>query len=184
MRLIPSSRGGALWRFTLAAVVVIAFTAATTAVGGLLQFKQFAADLSLTPPLKHAQITIANPGDPQTLLLIGSDHRAGTPWSSANTDTMMLARLDPNSSTINLLSVPRDLQVQIPGVGTAKLNAAYSAGGPNLLVQILQQQVFPSLRVNHIIDVNFGGFEALVDQIGCVYTDVDHRYYNNTAVTD
>jgi len=184
VRLIPTTRGGALWRFTLAALIVIGFTAATTAVAGLLQFKQFAADISLTPPLKHAQITIANPGDPQTLLLIGSDHRAGTPWSSANTDTMMLVRLDPNSSTINLLSIPRDLQVEIPGVGSAKLNAAYSVGGPNLLVQILRQQVFPGIQVNHIIDVNFGGFEALVDQIGCVYTDVDHRYYNNTAVTD
>jgi hypothetical protein len=44
--------------------------------------------------------------------------------------------------------------------------------------------VFPGLQVNHIIDVNFGGFEALVNAIGCVYTDVDHRYYNNTAYTN
>ncbi|MBV9474065.1 MAG: LCP family protein, partial [Solirubrobacterales bacterium] len=39
-------------------------------------------------------------------------------------------------------------------------------------------------KVSHIVDVNFGGFEALVNAIGCVYTDVDHRYYNNTALTD
>ena len=44
--------------------------------------------------------------------------------------------------------------------------------------------MFPGLKVNHIIDVNFGGFETLVNAIGCVYTDVDHRYYNNTALTD
>jgi LCP family protein required for cell wall assembly len=56
-------------------------------------------------------------------------------------------------------------------------------GGPNLLVRVLRQQVFPGLQVNHIIDVNFSGFSALVDAIGCVYTDVDHRYYNNTAYT-
>ena len=187
MSLIPASRRGALWRFLLGGVIVIAFTAATTAVAGLLQFKQLAADISLSPPIKHAQVTIANPGNPQTLLLIGSDHRAGTSWNSANTDTMMLVRLDPNSSTINLLSVPRDLEVQIPEGGvpvTAKLNATYSIGGPNLLVKILQQQVFPGIQVNHIIDVNFGGFEALVNAIGCVYTDVDHRYYNSTAYTD
>ena len=184
---MPKSRGGALWRFALAGVIVIAFTAATTAVAGLLQFKQAAAEIALTPALKHARITIANPSDPQTILIIGSDHRAGTSWNSANTDTMMLVRLDPNSSTINVLSVPRDLQVQLPeggGVATAKLNAAYSIGGPNLLIKTLQQQVFPNLKVNHIIDINFGGFEALVDAIGCVYTDVDHRYYNDTAVTD
>ncbi len=51
------------------------------------------------------------------MLLIGSDHRAGEPFRSANTDTMMLVRLDPNSSTINVLSIPRDLEVEIPEGG-------------------------------------------------------------------
>jgi polyisoprenyl-teichoic acid--peptidoglycan teichoic acid transferase len=188
VRLIPRSRAGMLVRFALAAFIVIGAASATTAVGGLLQFKQIATYLSVTPALpKSAQVTIPNPGQPQTLLLIGSDHRAGTPFSSANTDTMMLVRLDPNSTTINLLSVPRDLEVQIPqggAIGTGKLNSAYSIGGPNLLVQILKQQVFPGIDINHIIDVNFGGFVDLVDAVGCVYADVDHRYYNNTALTD
>jgi LCP family protein required for cell wall assembly len=184
MRVIPRTRGGALLRFFLGTLIVIGAVAATTAVAGLLQFKQFAQEISLTPPLKHANVVIPNPGDPQTILVIGSDHRAGTPWRSANTDTMMLVRLNGSSQTINVMSVPRDLRVQVPGVGTAKLNSAYSVGGPNLLVGILKTQVFPGLHVNHIIDVNFGGFEALVNAIGCVYTDVDHRYYNNTALTD
>ena len=185
MSFLPRSRRGALWRFALGALIVIVFTAATTAVAGLLQFKQLVKDISVTPPLKHAQIVIANPGNSQTLLLIGSDHRAGTPWYSANTDTMMLVRIDPNSTTINLLSIPRDLEVQLyPGGGVGKLNAAYSIGGPNALVRILRAQVFPGLQVNHIIDVNFGGFQALVNALGCVYVDVDHRYYNNTAYTD
>jgi LCP family protein required for cell wall assembly len=187
VKLIPHTRGGALWRFALAALIVIGFTAATTAVAGLLQFKQIAAELSLSPPIKSNQVTIADPGNPQTLLLIGSDHRIGEPFSASNTDTMMLVRLDPNSSTINVLSVPRDLKVQIPehgGIFTDKINAAYSLGGPDLLLKIIRQQVFPGIHVNHIIDVNFGGFEALVNAIGCVYVDVDHRYYNNTAFTD
>jgi polyisoprenyl-teichoic acid--peptidoglycan teichoic acid transferase len=186
VKLLPGSRRGALWRFTLGAVVVIGFTATTTAVAGLLQFKQLASDIARSPAIRHAQVTIANPGTPQTLLLIGSDHRAGQPWRAANTDTMMLVRLDPNSATINLLSVPRDLEVQIPEGGalvTGRLNAAYSIGGPNLLVRVLRQQVFPGIQVNHIVDVNFGGFRALVNALGCVYVDVDHRYYNNTAYT-
>lgn len=187
MKLIPRSRAGMLVRFALAAFLVIGAVSATTAVGGLLQFKQIATYLSVTPALPHARVTIPNPGSPQTILLIGSDHRAGEPFADANTDTMMLVRMDPSSSTINLLSVPRDLEVQIPeggGMATDKLNSAYSIGGDNLLVKILQSQVFPGLQVNHIIDVNFSGFEDLVSAIGCVYTDVDHRYYNNTAVTD
>ena len=184
MTLIPRTRGGALWRFFFAAVIIVAATAATTAVAGLLQFKQLAADLSVGAAIPHAQIKIANPGDPQTLLIIGSDHRAGEPFNLANTDTMLMVRMDPNSETINVMSIPRDLQVQIPGFGTAKLNAAYSDGGTNLLIKTIQQNVFPAFHASHIIDVNFAGFIALVNAIHCVYSDVDHRYYNNTALTD
>jgi polyisoprenyl-teichoic acid--peptidoglycan teichoic acid transferase len=183
MKLIPTSRGGALWRFFLAAVIVIGASAATTAVAGLLQFKQLAQDISVGVALPHANVTLPNPGEPQTILIIGSDHRIGEPFNAANTDTMMLVRLNPDSSTINVLSIPRDLEVQIPGFGTARVNSAYSDGGPNLMIKTIRQNVFPDLRVNHIIDINFGGFISLVNAIGCVYTDVDHRYYNNTAVT-
>ncbi|MDQ6805273.1 MAG: LCP family protein, partial [Actinomycetota bacterium] len=181
MRLIPKSRGGAQWRFALAAFIVVACVTTTTAVGGLLQIKQFVAYLSATPALKNAQVVIPNPGQPQTILIIGSDHRAGTSFGAANTDTMMLVRLDPSSSTINVLSIPRDLKVEVPeggGLVTSKLNSAYSAGGPNLLETVIRRNVFPDLTVNHIVDVNFGGFQDLVNAIGCVYTDVDHRYYN------
>ncbi len=176
-----------LWRFLLAGFIVIAFAAATTAVAGLLQINTFTQYFNVNPSIRNAEVTIADPGNPQTILVIGSDHRAGEPFKSANTDTMMLVRLDPKSSTINVVSVPRDLKVTLPGPGggyTSKINAAYSVGGPALLLKVLRHQVFPGLKVNHIVDVNFGGFVALVNAIGCVYTDVDHRYYNNTAITD
>jgi LCP family protein required for cell wall assembly len=183
VRLIPRTRGGALLRFGAATMVVIALAAATTAVAGLLQFKQVVDEFNLSPSLKGVQVTIPPPGAAQTLLLIGSDHRAGTSYNSANTDTMLLVRLNPASKTINLLSVPRDLEVQIPGAHgsyPAKLNAAYSVGGPNLLLQILKTQVFSGFHVNHIIDINFAGFSNLIDAIGCVDADVDHRYYNSS----
>jgi len=186
--LIPRSGGGALWRFALAAVIVVIFTATTTAVAGLLEFKQIAKYVAATPAIKHARVVVPTPGAPQTILILGSDHRAGAPQSAANTDTIMLVRLNASSSTINVMSVPRDLMVDIPlpdgASETAKVNAAYSIGGPNLVVKTLQENVFPLLEVNHIVDINFAGFEDLVNAIGCVYTQVDHRYYNNTAYTD
>ncbi len=189
MKLIPHSRGGMLWRSLVAAVLVIGFAAATTAVAGLLQVRQITQALDFTPAIKSlsTSVSVPAPGKPQTILLVGSDHRAGTPLKDVNTDTMMLVRLDPSSKTINLMSVPRDLRVQIPEGGalvTNKLNAAYFYGGPGLLIKVLQQQVFPGLKVNHVVDVGFGGFEKMINAIGCVYTDVDHRYYNNTAATD
>jgi LCP family protein required for cell wall assembly len=177
VRLLPRTRAGALARFAAGAAIVIAFTAGTTAVAGLLQFKQFATDLAFNKPLR-APVVVPPPGAPQTLLLIGSDHRAGQPYTASNTDTMLLVRLNSASKTINMLSVPRDLAVQIPGYGTQKLNAAYSIGGPSLLLRILRTQVLPGLEVNHVIDINFGGFANLIDAIGCVYAMVDQRYYN------
>jgi polyisoprenyl-teichoic acid--peptidoglycan teichoic acid transferase len=177
---MPTTRGGVLWRALLAGVVVIALGAATTAVAGLNEVHQIVDDLNQTAAIKDARIKLPQPGAPETLLLIGSDHRAGSAYTDANTDTMLLVRIDDNSSTINLMSIPRDLAVTVPGSGgeVQKLNAMYSIGGPNLLIKALQQEVFPGLQVNHILDLNFAGFADLIDAIGCVYTMVDHRYYN------
>jgi LCP family protein required for cell wall assembly len=124
------------------------------------------------------ELRLPSSGSAQTLLLIGSDHRAGEPYRFANTDAMLLLRLDPSASTINVLSVPRDLLVRIPGSGDGKLNSAYGFGGPSILLRILGTQVFPGLKVNHIIDFNFQGFADLIDALGCVYGDIDHRYIN------
>jgi LCP family protein required for cell wall assembly len=179
---IAKSRSGSLWRSALAAVIVIGLTAAATAVAGLLKVADIAHDIGGTKALR-VDVELPHPGAPETLLLIGSDHRAGESYASANTDTMMLVRINDGSSTINLLSVPRDLQVKLasPGCdGTFKLNAAYSCGGPNLLIKTLKTQVFPGLQITHIVDVNFRGFSDLIDAIGCVYTDVDHRYFNQS----
>lgn len=179
MTLMPQSRRGALGRFALAAVIVVVFTATATAVAGLLEFKQAVKDISVTPAIKHAQVVVPEPGRAQTILLLGSDHRANQPLRAANSDTIILVRIDPDSSTINVVSIPRDLKVSIPGGPyVSKINAAYSLGGPNLVVKTIQQNVFPGLKVNHIVDINFAGFRELVNAIGCVYTDVDRRYYH------
>jgi polyisoprenyl-teichoic acid--peptidoglycan teichoic acid transferase len=168
-----------LWmRFLAAAVVVIAAVAATTAVAGLLQVQNVVNTLNLQSGIKSKYIKVPAPGAPQTILLIGSDHRAHEPFKRANTDTMLLVRLNAASSTINVLSIPRDLQVSVPGYGVEKINAAYSQGGYDLLIQTIQNQVFSKFAPDHIVDVNFQGFSDLVDAIGCIYSDVDHRYYN------
>jgi LCP family protein required for cell wall assembly len=177
---IPHSRLGMAWRFVLCGVLLVAGAAATTAVAGLLQVKTIVGEISVNPGIVTKQISLPKPGAPQTILLIGSDHRSGEPFRLANTDTMLLVRLNARSSTINVMSIPRDLQVDIPGVGVAKINAAYSEGGYGLLIKTIKANVFPNLRVNHIVDTNFTGFSQLVDAIGCVYSDVDRRYYNDS----
>jgi polyisoprenyl-teichoic acid--peptidoglycan teichoic acid transferase len=182
--LIPHSRMGTAWRFVVAAILVIGASAATTAVAGLLQVSTLVGDISIHAGVKIKQLTLPKPGQPQTILLIGSDHRAtDASFRLSHTDTMLLVRLNSQSSTINVMSIPRDLQVQIPGYGIDKINAAYTDGGYSLLLKTIKANVFPKLHVNHIVDTNFSGFSDLVDAIGCVYSDVDHRYYNNTLYT-
>jgi polyisoprenyl-teichoic acid--peptidoglycan teichoic acid transferase len=176
--LIPKSKSGMLWRFFFAAIIMIGCGAGTTAVAGLLQVNTLVKLLTVNRTIKSKRIKLPPPGAPQTILLIGSDHRPNTPFNDARTDTMLLMRLNPKSSTINVMSIPRDLEVDIPGHGTDKINAAYSEGSYNLLIQTIQKDVFPGFHPNHVIDTNFQGFSDLVDAIGCVYSDVDHRYYN------
>jgi LCP family protein required for cell wall assembly len=178
---MPRTRGGVLWRSAVAVVLVIGCTAATTAVAGLLKLDDIAKDFRvggapINDPGKH--LVIPQPGAPQTLLLIGVDHRPGG-GGPGNTDTMLLVRIDDRSKTINLLSIPRDLAVNIPGVGVRKLNAAYADGGAKLLLQTLNDDVFPGIYVNHIMIVDFDSFANLVTSLGCIYTAVDHRYYND-----
>ena len=187
MRLIPRSRRGMLWRFALGAVIVIAFTATTTAVAGLLQFKQFAADLSVTPAIKHAPVTVADPGQPADAPAdrLRPPRRRAVQRRQHRHDDARPPR--PELLDDQRAVDPARPEVQIPEGGgddhrQAQRRLLDRRAQP--ADQDAQAAVFPGLQVNHIIDVNFGGFADLVNAIGCVYTDVDHRYYNNTALTD
>jgi LCP family protein required for cell wall assembly len=76
----------------------------------------------------------------------------------------MLAHLDRESGEAQLLSIPRDLWVDIPGQGMGKINAAYSYGGPALMVQTIRENL--GIEVNHYVEVGFVGFTSLVDELG------------------
>jgi LCP family protein required for cell wall assembly len=115
----------------------------------------------------------------RTILLIGSDHRFGDP--TRNSDTMVLLRLDPAAHRAALLSVPRDLYVEIPGHGHARVNEAYSLGGPALLIRTLREVL--GVRINHFFDLSFGGFERIVNAMGGVYLPIDQRYFNRNVGT-
>ena len=114
------------------------------------------------------------PNKPVNILLLGIDH-AG-PGDPGRSDSQILVRLDPQAKTISMLSLPRDLRWDIPGVGYDKLNAAYSYGGVKLAVQTFAD--ITGLPINHFIRIDFGGFWHLVDVLGGVYVPIDHRYYN------
>jgi polyisoprenyl-teichoic acid--peptidoglycan teichoic acid transferase len=171
----------------LGCLTVVAATAATVATGTLLEVKTFTDALKQNPQLKLGNVLAnADAGGPQTLLLIGSDKRARTSNDAnapAHSDTMLLLRLDPNQPETTMLSIPRDLKVTIHpdhgGPTTQKINAAYTLGGVKLATKTVKQAL--GIPINHVIDVNFAGFKALVNYLNCVYVQVDRRYYHSNA---
>ena len=162
------SRGGMLWRVLVAAVLIVGCCAGAVATAGLLQVNTLVRLISVHKGIKSNQIKLPKPGKPQTLLLIGSDHRSGeSSFTDSRTDTMLLVRLNSASSTINVISIPRDLEVDVPGYGgPTKINSAYEEGGYGLLIKTIRDDVFPVFFPNHVIDTNFTGFSDLVDAIG------------------
>jgi LCP family protein required for cell wall assembly len=125
----------------------------------------------------HLAAAIPTSSQPITALLIGSDHRAdGATGKNGLSDTLMLARLDPTHHMVSLLSIPRDLWVQSLG---AKINAAYSEGGDNASLQAVEGVT--GVRPNYLINVDFAGFQRLVDTLGGIYVNVDQHYYNPPA---
>ena len=126
------------------------------------------------------QLVSAPSGHPVNIMIIGSD---GAPVrQGARSDTLMVVRLDPQTGSISMLSVPRDLLVTIPGYGPNKINAAYSFGGAKLSLEVTKQLL--GIPINDFIVINFDGFKQVVNKVGGAYLMIDHRYYNNTAVTD
>jgi LCP family protein required for cell wall assembly len=111
-----------------------------------------------------------------TYLLVGSDSRAGLTAAEKKklgtgsaagqrTDTIMLLHV-PKSGPTALISLPRDSYVPIPGHGKNKINAAFSFGGPKLLIQTVEGVT--GLRVDNYVEIGFGGFASIIDSVGGV----------------
>jgi LCP family protein required for cell wall assembly len=112
-----------------------------------------------------------------TYLLVGSDSRRGLDpaerqrlatgnAAGQRTDTIMLLHVPDGSGPTLLLSLPRDSYVEIPGHSRNKINAAFSFGGPRLLVRTVE--LATGLRVDDYISIGFGGFVTIVDSVGGV----------------
>jgi LCP family protein required for cell wall assembly len=168
------------WRFLLASVLIIAVSAATTATAVLVYLDDVASAIEENDPVQKKLdrfLADAGGGGAQTFLVIGSDKRANEEEDPGRSDTTILVRLDPDKGLISMMSIPRDLKVEIPGYGTAKFNEAYSYGGTKLTLRTVKS--LTGLPINHVVNIDFLGFAQGVYAIGCVYADVDRRYYHS-----
>jgi LCP family protein required for cell wall assembly len=171
------------WRFVLAAVLIVSVSAATTATAALLYIDDIAEHIGVENDKLQKRLNKfladAENGGAQNFLLVGSDKRAGAEFAEdkGRSDTAMLVRLDPDKDLVSMMSIPRDLKVEIPGYGTGRFNEAYFYGGTKLTLRVVKE--LTGLPIHHVVNVDFLGFAQGVYAIGCVYTDVDRRYYHS-----
>lgn len=123
--------------------------------------------------------SVVEPGEPANWLLVGTDTREGIdendpnaekflgdgPIGGIRTDTMIIARVDPETQTVQLLSIPRDLYVPIAGTGTEnRINTAFNdEGGAQRLVDTIESYL--GIEINHYAEINFVGFQDVVDRL-------------------
>jgi LCP family protein required for cell wall assembly len=189
---LPHAGASLYKRFAVAGVLICCLTSGAVATAALLKVKDVAHHL--VPPghavsIPERILTPAKPGKPQTILLVGSDKRFGAGKGDARSDTMMLVRLDPDQQATAVMSIPRDLVTEIPGEGTQKINGAYSLGGLALTLKTVRHLLSGGtggvphkvFEINHAVGVSFRGFRRVVNFVGCVYTDVDRRYFHSNV---
>jgi LCP family protein required for cell wall assembly len=188
-------RTGTLRRYLFGSAAIALCTTVAISVAALGVVSTIASDFALAgKPLDSSYLAPTKAGAAQTFLIIGDDHIGPTTTYSTgaeqtvngyhylHADTFMLVRMDPSQEQTSILSIPRDLLVSFNWKGqpyTGKFNSTYSIGGPDLVKKVALKAL-PGLTINHVIDFNFASFLGLVDAIGCVYVDVDHRYLNET----
>ncbi len=125
-------------------------------------------------------------------LLVGSDSREGLTEAEkealttgdsegSRTDTIMLVHYGSSGKPM-IVSIPRDLYVDIPDNGRHKINAAFGIGGPKLLVQTVETNT--GLHIDHYAEIGFGGFDKLVDAVGGIEMCLDEPINDPLAGID
>jgi polyisoprenyl-teichoic acid--peptidoglycan teichoic acid transferase len=108
---------------------------------------------------------------PSTILVVGSDHSTHpTRRGNRLADSIMVIRTDPDRNTISYLSIPRDLQVEIPGHGHDKINTALPLGGTQLMIRTVREAF--GFELNHVIQLDMTSFKDVIDALGGIEVDV------------
>lgn len=124
-----------------------------------------------------------NGEDRITILLLGADLTATD--GSSRTDTIMLVNIDPKTRQANILSIPRDVKVVIPGYGIDKINAAFAlgdyndvqGGGAGLMVRTIEANF--GVPIHAFVQIDFNGFTRMINTVGGIHVDVPYPIIDN-----
>jgi LCP family protein required for cell wall assembly len=184
----PNVGRGLLKRGALCGLLIVLLGAGTVSAAGFLQADTLINTIEKEgrAPINIPEIDRAEAGEAQTLMILGSDQRYGDKklGIKPRSDTIILVRLDPDKEATAVMSIPRDLKVDIPGYQNDRINAAYELGGPRLTVKTVKRlfgKPGEPFKINHIVQVDFGGFRKVINTIGGVYVDIDRDYFNDNS---
>ena len=177
-----ATRSRAIWALlislSLLAVLVVAGVAGLLALqhrldSAIERFDDPFVDLGTDRPTVPAPAeTAESTGTPVNILILGSDSRisAGDPsqweYGAQRTDAIMIASISGDRQSVTVMSIPRDSWVPVPGHGDNKINAAYSLGGPTLLIKTVEN--LTSIRIDHMVLADFDSFKHITDELGGV----------------
>ncbi len=168
-------------RITLTLAVLVLLAVAWLVASYLSFAGGISAANDRVPKSVQAQLTAQDgmlSSTPTTILVLGTDGGRTSGRQGANrSDSIMLMRTDPRTHRIAYLSIPRDLRVEIPGYGTAKINAAFQAGGPTLTLRTVQG--LTGIDINHVAFVDFDRFKELIDAVGGIDVAVPRAILSN-----
>jgi len=184
-----SPRAGGHWlrRFLGAGALIALLTTVVISTAVFEGVSSIADALAKGGFIRSADLTPTGGDTPTTFLILGSDGRAKGAVDATNpphSDTILLVHLDPSTGLWSELSVPRDFYVQFRYHGSSyasKINFAYTLGGAPLSLQVVKGLL--GIPINYVVDLNFLTFDKVVDDLGCVYVDVDHQYLNTPAAS-
>jgi LCP family protein required for cell wall assembly len=179
-------------RALLGCVLVMLLTASAVATAVLREVDDILEPLRLPgrADIDVPELDKADAGGPRTFMVLGSDKREGVDADSPpRSDTILLARADPDKDAIAVMSIPRDLKVDIPGHGENKINAAFELGGrkggPRLVVRtvkkLFEDATGENFPITNVMIVDYGAFRRAVNYIKGVYVDVDRDYFNDNS---
>ncbi len=169
-------------RWILVAIAAVLVAIVAWAVAGYLSFRSGVEQANERVPQSVLPLLTQQDGllvsQPTTILVLGTDGGLSPGREASNrSDSIMLLRTDPGTGRLAFLSIPRDLRVEIPGVGASKINAAYQSGGATLALRTVKE--LTGLEVNHVAFVDFDRFKELIDAVGGIDVNVPAPIVSN-----
>jgi LCP family protein required for cell wall assembly len=179
-------------RALLACALVMVLTGTAVATVALRELDDILGDIRKPgrADIDVPELDDVDPGGPRTFMILGSDAREGADAGmSPRSDTILLARADPDKDAIAVMSIPRDLKVEIPGHGEGKINGAFELGGkkggPRLVVRtvkkLFEDATGENFPITNVMIMDYGAFRRAVNFIDGVYVDIDRDYFNDNS---